>query len=131
MARTAREPTQKDLDSALEISGRFSDVPKDLNQQIELVRSRYPSIGGVPVELLDEKKLYRIAERLLTHSNKLVKQDRLQEAILSSIERLTQTRDLDQREILEERICIQLENFPDNHYLVRRYEQAKKVKNPF
>src|SRR3989344_6631491 len=114
MARQPRVPTEEDMNAAREIVRRFDSLPKETCEQMELIGMRYKKINGIPVDQLDDDRVYRIAERLLIHSNRLVRGPT--NTILDNIGRLEQTRDLDQREALEERICIQLEanNIPDN-----------------
>jgi len=48
-------------------------------------------------------------------------------AILENISLLKNSKDSSKRELLEERICLQLEgcNVPNNHGLVKKYERVR------
>lgn len=67
-----------------------------------------------------------VADKLLRNLKK--KNQRIEQAIQPNIDLLAQTQDPNQRELLEERICIQLEGckVPDNHYLVREYNRVRR-----
>lgn len=66
-----------------------------------------------------------VADKLLRNLKK--KNQRIEQALQPNIDLLAQTQDPNQRELLEERVCIQLEGckVPNNSTLVKTYENAR------
>ena len=70
-----RSITAEDILSAREIVRKFGFVEiKHINrdEQIDLVRTRYRDIRGVPIENLPSGQLYSIAERLYYKSHRIL-----------------------------------------------------------
>lgn len=130
MARTKGLVTEDKIKKAWETYARFGNVdlstlpPCDL---ASLVKINYSNIRGISFEYVPEKQLFRIAERLRDESIEIVSEHEFPYAdILNNIRQMRYASG-EERELLEERVCIQLEgnNIPDNHYLSRMYKEAK------
>jgi len=112
--------------NAIEVINRFGNAP--LNQlspdnQRDLIGVYYNRLNGVPLEQVPEDKVFSVAERLYDQSHKIVGD--LTEIEREILEKMNMFRDLRnplKRESLDERICIQLEPFPEESYLIRVYD---------
>ncbi len=122
--------TEDKIKKAWETYARFGNV--DLSTLLPcdlafLIKITYSHIRGIPLEDVQEKQLFRIAERLRDESIEIVREHGFPYAdILNNIRQMRYASG-EEREMLEERVCVQLEgnNIPENHYLSRMYKEAK------
>jgi len=130
MRKMRRKITQKDVDRAREVTRRFSDLPLDYmsnEDKRNLIRVFYNNIHGVPIEKIPENQLHRIAESVRRRAYKIASEyDSAERAILENIEKMIRAKG-EEKEFLEERVCIQLEgcNIPLNSYVSKKYEEAR------
>jgi len=104
---------------------RASQILADFNMQDEkYMRDLVNKMTKNPhySEKLDYKALRSEAFKIRAVLRKIV-----HGPILKNIEALAQATDFDEKERLEERVCIQLDgcNIPDNSYLIDLYKKAK------
>ncbi len=133
MGRKKKLVNDQDLWKAREVVRRFGELaPSNMNKrdQRALISVWYSNIHGKPINQLGDNQLYRVCDKLYRQSYELVEVER---TILENIEQL-KTTSKDERDKLDERVCIQLEAnaIVPNSHLVEKYEQARDyVELPF
>ena len=127
-----RELTLRDFETAKTIANGFRGVSLSRigrGDQLNLVGTCYRTVRGVPIEKLPEDQLFRIAERLYNQSHTIYGQSLEERKIADNILKMTKT-DYNNLGELDERICIQLENYPEGHPLFELYKAAKNKISP-
>jgi len=116
---------------AREVANRFGDISTrcmPAETEAAIIEVWYPNIRGVkPINLVSEQRR-SIAERLFNYSFGLITESDGLDKIAANIKAFEEETDPTEIDLLDERICIQMESLPDEHYLIRRYRQAKAVK---
>jgi hypothetical protein len=132
MAISREELTERDVGRAWEFYTKYvgADIGAASRQEKErMVGVYYDFIRGVPLSEVSDEQLYMIARRLHGNAKEIVEgnltpQERM---ILKQIDLLKKTIRADnrrERRELEERICIELEDFPLTNPVSLLYEHS-------
>jgi len=134
MSRKPRPKKDEDISKARQVV-RFKDISlstMNREDQENLISIYYDKIRGTSLKDIPDNQLYRIAGRLYNNTFDIA---RLPTSYENKIfQKISQLDDLKNKKIsleeeiykLDERICIQVENLPEDHLLVQAYNKFKK-----
>ena len=135
MARKPRSKKDEDISKARQVIRRFKDISlstMNREDQENLISIYYDKIHGTSLKDIPDNQLYRIAGRLYNSAFEIARLPTSYENKI--IQKIFQLDDLKNKKIsleeeiykLDERICIQVENLPEDHLLVQAYNKFKK-----
>ena len=131
MEKTEITPNKR-LTNAYQVVSQFDTIPQFRTYQEQLIRIFYSKLkkgkGKTrPLSELDDEQIFSVAESLFNTAYKLMNTKTSEEkTIIKSLFLLEQAlRDKRDTETLDERICIQLEAFPEDSDLVQEYNAIK------
>jgi len=135
MSRKPRPKKDEDISKARQVIRRFEDISlSEMNRedQENLISIYYDKIHETSLKDIPDNQLYRIAGRLYNNAFDIARLPTSYENKI--IQKIFQLDDLKNKKIsleeemykLDERICIQIENLPEDHLLVRAYSKINE-----